>query len=78
MRNVVSFIVGAILGSLVGASLALLLAPMSGESLRVQIQERSQTFANEVQDAAATRRSQLEEQLAKLRAPTRSDDIQIQ
>ena len=78
MKSVFSFIVGVILGSLVGASIALLLTPMSGENLRTQIQERSQTFASEVQEAANTRRSQLEEQLSKLRAPTRPDDIQIQ
>jgi gas vesicle protein len=78
MRSVLSFIVGAILGSLVGASLALLLAPTSGVNLRLQIQDRTQSFVDEVQTAAQTRRAQLEEQLSQLRAPVRSDDIQIQ
>lgn len=78
MKSVLSFLVGAILGSLVGASLALLLAPSSGEKLRFQIQERTQDFVDEVQSAAKVRRQQLEEQLSQLRAPTRPDDIQIQ
>jgi gas vesicle protein len=77
MRNILGFVVGAILGSLVGASLALLLAPMPGEELRVQIKDRAVSFSDEVQAAANARRAELEQQLAQLRAP-RSGDIQVE
>jgi gas vesicle protein len=78
MRGVFSFVVGVILGSLVGASIAILLAPMSGEQLRFEVQDRAKTFADEVQTAAQVRRAELEQQLADLRAPRRSGDIQVQ
>ena len=78
MRGVLSFVVGVILGSLVGASIAFLLAPMSGEQLRFEVQDRAKTFADEVQTAAQVRRAELEKQLSDLRAPRRSGDIQVQ
>ena len=60
---------GAIMGGLVGATLALLLAPSSGTQLRTQMQERVEGLREEILAAAAERRSELEEQLAALRAP---------
>ncbi len=77
MRNILGFVVGAILGSLVGASLALLLTPMPGGELRVQIKDRAVSFSDEIQAAANARRAELEQQLAQLRAP-RSGDIQVE
>ena len=40
MKKFFSFFVGTVMGALVGATVALLLAPSSGETLRAQIQER--------------------------------------
>jgi gas vesicle protein len=40
MKKFLSFMSGVIMGGLVGATIALLLAPFSGETLRGQIRER--------------------------------------
>lgn len=69
MRQAMSFLTGLILGGLVGAVVALLFAPYSGEDLRGQMSERAITMQEEVKLAAAERRAELEEQLAALRAP---------
>jgi gas vesicle protein len=63
------FFIGAITGGLVGAILALLFAPASGEELRVQIGDRTQAFAANIRQAANTRRIELQERLEVLRAP---------
>ena len=69
MRKFLSFLVGAILGGLVGATAAILLAPVSGGDLRSQLRDRALKIQDEVKAAAAARRAELEEQLATLRAP---------
>ena len=69
MRKFLSFLVGAILGGLVGATAAILLAPASGNDLRSQLRDRALKIQDEVKAAAAARRAELEEQLATLRAP---------
>ncbi len=63
------------MGSLVGATLALLLTPVSGDDLRGQLQSRSQNFRDELKNAAAAKRSELEAQLAELRKPLPKADI---
>ena len=69
MRRTMSFLSGTAMGALVGAALALLFAPASGEELRNQMQERANRMQSEVQNAAAARRAELEQQLAVLRQP---------
>lgn len=69
MRRIFSFLSGALLGGFVGASLALLFAPISGDELRLQVQSQAARIQGEVKKAAAERRKELEEQLASLRAP---------
>jgi gas vesicle protein len=69
MRRIFGFIIGASLGGLVGATLALLFAPASGEELRAQIDDRAQGFATEIRQAANTKRIELQERLEILRAP---------
>ena len=69
MRGVLSFLSGAALGLVVGASLAILLAPSSGDELRKQMQERAERIQLEVKQAAEARRRELEQQLESLRAP---------
>jgi len=73
MRKFASFLAGALMGSLVGSTIALLLAPSSGEEIRVQLQDRLRSIQLEVQEAAATRRGELEEQLQILRTPRKSE-----
>lgn len=69
MRRVMSFFIGATIGGLVGATVALLFAPASGEELRIQIGNRAQTFAADVRQAANTRRIELQDRLETLRTP---------
>ena len=72
MRGVLSFLSGVALGLVVGASLAILLAPTSGEDLRKQMQDRAERIQLEVKQAADTRRQELEQQLETLRAPRKA------
>lgn len=69
MRRFFSLLSGIFMGALVGATLAILLAPESGESLRAELRERASHFREDVMNAAAARRAELEEQLNTLRAP---------
>jgi gas vesicle protein len=69
MHRVSSFLSGFIIGSLIGGALGLLLTPASGERLRQQMQERAQQFQFEIKNAAASRRAELEKELASLRQP---------
>ncbi len=70
MQKTVSFIIGAAIGGVVGAAVALLFAPLSGQDLRVQIGDRTQSFAADIRQAANTRRIELQERLEVLRTPT--------
>ena len=69
MRRIFGFFVGLFMGWLAGATLALLLAPSTGEALRGDIRARSTGFIDEIKGAAEQRRAELEEQLAAMRAP---------
>jgi gas vesicle protein len=69
MRRVLSFFVGAVVGGMVAATLALLFAPAPGQEVRAKITDRAQTFATEIRQAASTRRIELQERLEVLRAP---------
>jgi gas vesicle protein len=69
MRRFFSLISGMFVGALVGATLAIIFAPESGESIRVQLRERAGRLRQDVMDAAAARRAELEEQLSALRSP---------
>ena len=69
MQKYISFLTGAVIGGMVGVTLALLFAPYSGEELRLEMQERAQRLQGEVKSAADARRAELEKQLAALRAP---------
>ena len=69
MRRMFGFLIGVFVGWLVGSTIALLLAPESGEKLHDELRSRSNGFVSEVKSAADTRRKQLEDQLAVMRAP---------
>jgi gas vesicle protein len=72
MRTVTKFLSGFALGSLVGAAMALLLAPSSGDELRNQMQQEVDRIQAEVKQAAEDRRIELEQQLTALRAPRKA------
>lgn len=74
MRRFSNFIMGAFLGALVGAVAALLLAPASGEDLQTRAREKLASLRDEVKDAYASRKSQLEAELEALRQPGRTED----
>jgi gas vesicle protein len=71
MRKLIAFLVGAALGSLVGTTLALLMAQYSGTELRNKAQNRYQEIRSQVVEAGAARRAELEQQLQALRSPRR-------
>ena len=69
MKKVFGFLTGAVMGGLVGATLALLLAPSSGEKLRGQLQERFGAFQEEISQAMSDKRVELEAKLEEMRKP---------
>ena len=69
MRSAGNFLVGAVIGGLVGAALGLLFAPTSGAELQAQIQERANQVQIDMREAAAAKRAELESQLSQMRAP---------
>jgi len=69
MRRTFGFLIGMLVGWMVGGTLSLLLAPESGQKLRDQLRSRSAGFTNEIKSAAETRRKHLESQLASMQAP---------
>ncbi len=68
MRKIFAFLIGVLLGSLVGSTIVLLLAPASGEQLRAQLRQRAQAVAAEVRKATEQRRIELEQRLQELRS----------
>ena len=69
MRRVFNFLIGVIVGGLVGSAAVILFTPASGEEVRSQISERARAFAADIRQAANTRRIELQERLEVLRAP---------
>ena len=69
MQKLLSFLTGATIGALVGATLSVLMAPQSGEELRGEIRSRANRFSAELKDAAQERRAELEHQLEMRRRP---------
>ena len=75
MRKLFMFLIGLMLGALVGAAIATLLAPDSGESTRGQIQGRVQQVIDEGKRAAAERRLELESELEQLKQGRSLEEI---
>jgi gas vesicle protein len=69
MRKVIDFVVGLLFGSLVGAALGLLLAPRSGLETRQLVRLRINEALEEVKQAAAEQRLELEARLAAAKRP---------
>jgi gas vesicle protein len=69
MKRMFGFLIGIVVGGLVGSTIALLMAPGSGEGLRSQIRDRGQNFFNDVRHAADERKIELRQRLDAMRAP---------
>ncbi|MCP4538053.1 MAG: YtxH domain-containing protein [Chloroflexi bacterium] len=63
MRKSFGFLVGLLSGAVVGAAIAILLAPKSGQDMQEQMRDRVQGLIEEGKRAAAVRRAELEAQL---------------
>ncbi|MFZ2097075.1 MAG: YtxH domain-containing protein [Anaerolineales bacterium] len=73
MRKAFNFLAGMMMGGVVGATIAILLAPASGEDIRIQLQDRATRLMDEVKAVAEARRAELERELSALRAPYRKE-----
>ncbi|BCY18316.1 MAG: hypothetical protein GYA12_00850 [Chloroflexi bacterium] len=69
MRKIFSFMLGAFTGGLLGAAVALLLTPVTGDQLRLEASSRIQRLQKELTEARDQKRAELESQLQALRAP---------
>ena len=67
MEKTISFVGGFIMGAMIGAAVAVFMAPQSGEEFQKLIRERLQAVAQEGRRAAAERRAELEAQFAQAR-----------
>ncbi len=70
MRRITSFLIGTLIGGMVGASLAILLAPESGQELRHELQQRMNALTSEIRTAAEARKIELQRELEALRQPS--------
>lgn len=73
MQKALNFVLGLVLGGLVGSATALLLTPMSGDELRMEMREYSRQVRSEVESAANARRVELERELADLRGEVKAE-----
>lgn len=69
MRRMFGFLIGVFVGGVVGSSIALLMAPESGENLRLQLRNRGQSLANDIRHSADVRRIELRNRLETMRTP---------
>ena len=69
MRRMLGFLIGITVGGLVGSTIALLMAPETGEQLRSEIRLRGEGFFNEVRHAADERKIELRQRLEVMREP---------
>ena len=73
MQKALNLVLGLVLGGLVGSTVALLLTPMSGDELRMEVRDYSRQVRSEVEQAATARRAELERELANLRGEVVTD-----
>lgn len=66
MRTFWKFLLGAVIGGLLGSALALLFAPVAGNDLRERIRDYCTNIRDEVKTAASNKSQELQNQLAAL------------
>ena len=69
MRRTFGFLIGVMVGGMVGSTIALLMAPESGEQLRAELRVRGENFFTEVRHAADERKIELRQRLEDMREP---------
>ncbi len=69
MKKFFSFMIGVLTGGIVGAVVALILAPSKGSEFREKIRDYTLEIADEVKQASLSKKNELEAKLAKLRKP---------
>lgn len=69
MRRMFGFLIGVFVGGVVGSTIALLMAPESGEDLRLELRNRGQNLVNDIRHSADARRIELRNRLDSMRAP---------
>ena len=69
MRSIGRFLEGFLFGGVIGAGLALILSPYSGEKNRTYIVKYVDQIKEEVQTAMLEKRAEQEQELAQLRQP---------
>lgn len=62
------FVLGAIMGGMLGSAIVLLLAPGSGEETRTAIHQRLMEIKQQMQKAIDERQAFLEEELKKMKS----------
>ena len=67
------FMMGFFTGAILGAAASILLAPYSGEKMRVEVDGYFKKTAEDIRLAAAKKREDLEKQLSQLRAPQKEE-----
>jgi len=67
MRKAVSFMLGAIIGGIMGSAAILLLAPGSGKETQTAIRERFASLRAELGSAIAEKRAVLESELQEFK-----------
>ncbi len=73
MRQVFGFMMGVILGAMVGSIAALLFAPEPGEVVRNDLRSRGEALVADVRHAAEARRIELTNRLETLREPNTTE-----
>ncbi len=76
MRQVFGFMMGIMVGALFGSTVALLLAPESGERLRNELRARGEVLVADVRHAAEVRRIELTNRLETLKE-SRGSETQV-
>jgi len=65
-QSFLAFLIGIVLGGLIGAAVALLYAPQSGEETRAAIRERSIELKEQAMEQATALRDQAQQQITSL------------
>lgn len=74
MNKILSFIAGSLCGAVVGATVALLLAPSSGEELRGEMVHRWEEALNEARQAMEETRRDLQAQFEMMQQGAYQDE----